>query len=319
MREIGGYIELDSFHLPMLHEGAIALNCGRNALAYLLRAKKVERLWIPKLICNSVTDTCGRENIPYTLYDVGPNFLPAGNIRLSEGEWLYFVNYYAQFDNKTILTYIEKYNRVIVDNAQSYFQKPLPGVDTIYTCRKWFGVPDGAFLYADVRLSETLQRDESFERMRFLLGRFERSASEFYTDYVMNNRLFSNEPIKRMSSLTANLLHAIDYAFVEKTRRENYLALHRELESINMLNLCIPDDAPFMYPLLIENGKEIRKKLQEKKIYVPLLWPDVLKTCTPDDPAYHQAENILPLPCDQRYTQREMEMVSRTLIDAVSI
>ncbi len=42
MREIGGYIELDTYRLPMLHEGAIALNCGRNALAYLLRARRIK-------------------------------------------------------------------------------------------------------------------------------------------------------------------------------------------------------------------------------------------------------------------------------------
>ena len=43
MREIGGYIELDSYCLPMLHEGAVALNCGRNALAYLLRARQIKK------------------------------------------------------------------------------------------------------------------------------------------------------------------------------------------------------------------------------------------------------------------------------------
>ena len=35
MKEIGGYIEFDTYHLPMLHDEAIALNCGRNDLAYL--------------------------------------------------------------------------------------------------------------------------------------------------------------------------------------------------------------------------------------------------------------------------------------------
>lgn len=54
MKEIGGYIELDTYHLPMLHEGAVALNCGRNALAYLLKAREIKRLWIPYSICDSV-------------------------------------------------------------------------------------------------------------------------------------------------------------------------------------------------------------------------------------------------------------------------
>ena len=52
MRRIGGYMELDAYHLPILHEVAIALNCGRNALAYLLRARSIKHLWIPKYNCN---------------------------------------------------------------------------------------------------------------------------------------------------------------------------------------------------------------------------------------------------------------------------
>ena len=38
MREIGGYIELETFRGRMLHEEATKLNCGRNALAYLCEA-----------------------------------------------------------------------------------------------------------------------------------------------------------------------------------------------------------------------------------------------------------------------------------------
>lgn len=184
MKEIGGYIELDTYHLPMLHEGAIALNCGRNALAYLIRARNIKKLWIPKLICDSVTGVCKRVGVPYTLYGVGLDFQPSEEIRLADGEWLYFVNYYSQFDNDQIAQYVQKYGRVIVDNAQSYFQPPISGVDTLYTCRKYFGVADGAFLYTDAVLEEELPLDESFERMHFLLGRFERTASEFYGEYA---------------------------------------------------------------------------------------------------------------------------------------
>ena len=43
MREIGGYIELDTYTGPMLHGDGIKLNCGRNALAYLIEAKEIKR------------------------------------------------------------------------------------------------------------------------------------------------------------------------------------------------------------------------------------------------------------------------------------
>ena len=106
-------------------------------------------------------------------------------------EWLYVVNYYGQLGNDVLENLAGKYGRIIVDNAQAYFQMPLEGVDTIYTCRKFLGVADGAFLYTDAMIEEELPRDESFERMRFLLGRFERTASEFYPEYAANNGLFA--------------------------------------------------------------------------------------------------------------------------------
>lgn len=61
---------------------------------------------------------------------------------------------------------------------------PVEGVDTIYTCRKYFGVSDGAFLYTDTKPQRNLPQDESYDRMHFLMGRYERSASEFYNEYV---------------------------------------------------------------------------------------------------------------------------------------
>lgn len=318
MKEIGGYIELDTYHLPMLHEGAIALNCCRNALAYLLRARRVKKLWIPKFICDSVTGVCEQEGVPYTLYGVGMDFRPSEEIQLVDGEWLYFVNYYSQFDNDQIAEYVQKYGRVIVDNAQSYFQPPIPGVDTLYTCRKYFGVADGAFLYTDARQEEEFPLDESFERMRFLLGRYERTASEFYGEYAANNELFAAEPIKRMSKLTRNLLHGVDYARVERVRQENYAYLHGSLSVFNELKLS---DRPgtFMYPLLLKNGTEIRKRLQAEKIYIPTLWPDVFEVCREDETEYQMAKDILPLPIDQRYGTRDMDYMREELLKCMKI
>ena len=310
-REIGGYIELDRYRLPMLHEGAAALNSGRCALLYLIRARGIRRLLLPRLICDSVTGICEREGIPYSFYSVGTDFLPAQEVELKEGEWFYFVNYYSQHGNERIAEYVRKYGRVIVDQAQSYFQAPIPGVDTLYTCRKYFGVADGAFLYTDCRLGEELPQDESFERMRFLLGRFERTAQEFYGEYVDNNRLFAAEPLKRMSRLTDNLLRGIDYEFAERARRENFRVLHERLGGINELQ---PSEGTFMYPLMIGNGPEVRRKLQAMKIYIPVLWPSVFGFCSPQETEYRMAQDILPLPVDQRYTAEDMAYISEELI-----
>lgn len=66
------------------------------------------------------------------------------------------------------------------------YDDPISGIDTLYTCRKYFGVPDGGYLYTNRHSDIILEQDESYNRMEFLMGRFEKSANEFYNDYRNN-------------------------------------------------------------------------------------------------------------------------------------
>lgn len=308
MEEYGGYIELETFYGKILHEGAVALNCGRGALEYLCEAKKIKKLYLPYFLCSSVPNLCKRIGVEFECYPINKNFEPIFQLELGEEEWLYIVNFYGQLDNQYLSELKQTYNRIIVDNAQSYFQLPADGVDMLYTCRKYFGVADGAFLYTDVRLEREIPRDESFERMHFLLGRYERSANEFYGEYVANNKLFATEPVKKMSRLTENLLRGIDYEKIARQRQENFDFLNAALENINELKLKSVYGA-FMYPLLIKDGAAIRKALQKRKIYIPTLWPNVMEECEPNSLEYRYAADILPIPIDQRYDKEDMKFL----------
>ena len=155
----------------MLHEEALALNCGRGALEYLCKAKKIKKLYLPYFLCSSVSNLCEKIGVSYSGYHINKNFEPIFQQNLGDNEWLYIVNFYGQLDNIYLSKLKQKYDRIIVDNAQSYYQLPANNVDTLYTCRKYFGVSDGAFLYTNKEIDEDLLMDESFERMRYLLGR----------------------------------------------------------------------------------------------------------------------------------------------------
>lgn len=311
MKEIGGYLELDRYHGKLLHEEMLALNCGRNALVYLIRARGIKRIWLPRFLCGCVPEACRQEGCEVLPYAIGEDFMPRG-ASPAETDWMYIVNYYGQLSNAQLQQMTAQYARVIVDQAQGYFQPPLPGVDTLYTCRKFFGVADGAFLSTDAVLDESLERDESHARMGFVLGRYERPASEFYSESAQNNHQFDQAPVRKMSALTENLLRALDYDAIRQCRTRNFRILHEAFAAINGLKLTVPDGA-FMYPLYMENGREIRKALQAKKIYIPTLWPDVFEICGESDLEYRWAKDILPLPVDQRYDENDMQR----LIDEV--
>lgn len=314
-KEIGGYIELDSYRMPMFHAEGIKLNSGRGCLWYLLKVRNIKKIAIPRYCCDSVRDACIRVGVKFRYFEIDDNFLPK-SITLEENEWLYIVNYYGQLADIQLKRVCEHYKRVIVDNAQAYFNQPMENIDTLYTCRKFFGVSDGGILYTNKVLKESIPVDESWSRMTFLMGRYERTASEFYSQYKDNNDIFKNEGIKQMSKLTTNLLHGIDYSFVEKRRKENFVFLHNKFRNINRLKLIIPN-GPFAYPLLVENGAEIRNKLIKAKIYVPCLWPNVKAEVAKYSLEYNFAENILPLPIDQRYDLKDMDYLSEKVIECI--
>lgn len=305
MKEIGGYIELDTCRYTMLHEDAILLNCGRNALAYLLEAKGIKKLYLPYFLCDSVANICKKYGVEVVFYHIGENWLPK-DLVIDGDAWLYIVNFYGQITRGDLARLAAAYRNIIIDNAQAYFDAPLANVDTLYTCRKFFGVSDGAVLYTNSKLERSLEIDESFNRIHYVLGRYERTASEFYEEAAQNNDIFDNEPIKEMSRLTKNLLQSIDYEYVKQVRTNNFAYLHEKLREVNKLNVRLIEGA-FMYPLLIDDGMKIRKQLQQMKIYIPTLWPNVLEECEPDTLEYKFAAEILPIPVDQRYGIEDME------------
>lgn len=316
MKEIGGYMELDTYGLPMLHEGAEALNCGRNALAYLIEAQNIKRIALPYFLCSSVRKLCEKHHVEISYYHISSEFVPIVP-QMERDRWLYVVNYYGQLSRNLLKKLSKKVPHIIIDNAQDYFAEPIQGVDTLYTCRKYFGVPDGAFLYTDIHLERELPRDESFERMHFLLGRYERTASEFYGESAANNQLFVAEPVKRMSLLTKNLLHAINYEQVKRQRTENFNTLLDALGVINKLKVKSVEGA-FMYPLLLKNADTVRRELQKQKIYIPTLWPNVLEEVPEQWLEWIYAQNILPLPVDQRYGKEDMIYMTEVIKKCIS-
>ncbi|WP_314725146.1 hypothetical protein [Enterocloster bolteae] len=315
MREIGGYIEFEQFHKEMLHESAIKLNCGRNCLAYLIKMRGITSIALPYFLCESVKNICKKYNVNIRYYSLKDNLMPE-DLVLKKDEWLYVVNYYGQIDSMQVKGLSLRYEHIIVDYAQAYFDKPIDGVDSIYTCRKFFGVPDGAFLYTDSDLPEPIERDESFERMHFLLGRYERSASEFYNEYVANNQIFTSQPIKYMSKLTQNLLRSIDYNQVRMIRTENYTYLASRFHDYNLLNIQKVEGA-FAYPLMLKEAQEVRCHLIRNKVYIPVLWPNVINEVNEESYEYQLANSILPLPVDQRYRIEDMEYMAELICKVV--
>lgn len=301
MQEIGGYLGFETLYGRELYEDALAFNTARGALLWLVKERKISRIFLPAYLCLSVQTALQRaDSCAISFYEVDEQFLPMGEIDLKEQEYLYVVNYYGQLSNHCLTALKKRYHRIIIDNVQAFFQAPLEGVDTIYSCRKWFGVPDGAYLCTTLTYADNVpEQDFSWDRLVPLVGCFEYSAERFYDAHKRVEESLDQDKPKMMSKFTHNVLRGLDYAQIRARRNSNFEYLHNNLKDSNLLKLNVPESA-FYYPYLICGAKEMRQKLISNKIFVPILWPGV---------ADRRAEEILPLPLDQRYTEKEMKII----------
>lgn len=309
MTSIGGYFELELPQRAEYHKTAIALNTGRNALEYILQVRGYKRVYLPYYSCEVLLEPFKKLDVDHVFYHVNENLELDGTLLLEDDEALLCINYFG-LKQEYVLQLASIYGKqLIVDNTQAFYAKPLDGIDTFYSCRKFFGVPDGAYLYCNLCLDAELEQDQSWERMTHLLKRIDVSAEAAYADFREQSVKLKNNPIRQMSSLTHSIMASIDYSAVAERRRENYRYLDRMLKEKNGISLPLIDDAvPMVYPFLTEDG-DLRKRLIDNRIYVAQYWPSVLQHGINGSTDEMLALQLLPLPIDQRYCAQDMDRI----------
>lgn len=311
-REIGGYLGLEEFNGQEYYPDLYKLNLGRTALVWLLQNIPHKRVFIPTYICKSVVESASQAGFDVVSYSLDESLHPVwedSGIPTDE-DILYLVNYYGQLSSDDIASYKNEFRNIIVDNAQAFYDRPVEGVHTLYSPRKFFGICDGAYLASDIDAdTDALELDVSLHRMSYLVGRMEESAGEHYAEMLAASDSFSRETPRRMSLFTQNVLKGIDYDLVKRKRCDNYRILSKLLPGNNPFTKRMPT-APFAYPYYHEDGIALRKYLAEKKIFVPTNWTYLLELLPQDCLEYKWCANVLPLPIDQRYDEYEMNIIA---------
>ena len=308
-KSIGGYFELELPHGKEYHSQAIALNSGRNALEYILQVRGYKLVYLPYYSCDVLLEPFEKLGVEYSFYHINGSLELDQPVALKDGEAILYINYFG-LKQDYVSTLAAAYDKqLIVDNTQAFFAQPIDGIDTFYSCRKFFGVPDGAYLYCDQELDADLEQDYSWERMAHLLKRIDVSAEDAFADFREIEGKLKNNPTKNMSLLTHRIMSSIDYSAVAERRRQNYQQLDKALGNKNGMSLTLSaGEVPMVYPFLTTN-KQLRERLIDNKIYVARYWPNVLDWCDKKDIDYQLATQLLPLPIDQRYGEEDMKRI----------
>lgn len=313
LEPIGGYFgwefPMQKTHIP--HESGVFVNSGHAALALLLGCLQPAKVYVPLFTCGIVHQTVAACNVAYRYYPVNSDLELAADIHLEPGEYLIYTNYFGIKDAYVRSLYERYGEQLIIDNAQAFFAGDVAGAHSLYSPRKFVGVPDGGIVVSPTvgHVQDLLDFDAT-DRCAHLLLRASGRVEDGYAEFARNDKRLGHDPVAKMSALSCAILQSLDYEDIIRRRKQNFELLHKALASSNrfMMPDFISFACPMVYPYWTDQP-DLRQHLIANKIFVAKYWQNVCETAMPQDCEYVLANNLIPLPIDQRYNSDDMNRI----------
>ena len=320
---IGGYFELElspkknEYHRNYL----LRLKNGRSCLKYILKLTAPKKVYLPFYSCNVILEPIRELGIEFEYYNIDSKLEIKEDFELGKDSMLLYINYFGlkrRYSEKLVNQFTHK---LIIDNTHDFFYKTPTESNSWYfnSWRKFFGVPDGAHLIGSLKLGKV--KNKHFIRNKdytilHLVERLEGRIENGYSHYIENEKL-QNSKIELVSNFSEAIMDSINPLTISVIRRTNFLFLHSLLRKTNTLNnLCdnLEEQVPYYYPYK-PKLKLNKKQLWDVNIFIPILW----KECISQNEKYRLenelADNILPIPIDQRYNKSDLLYVIKKLED----
>lgn len=319
--EIGSFIELQFPKGKEFYSGnknIARLNSGRAAIYHAVRVLGCQTVWLPYYQCNTVRDFLKRKNIEVKYYFMDPSFNPKGLVPSCD-EAVVLVNYFGVMSQERMATLACDYQNVIIDNTPAFFCEPISNCMNVYSTRKFFGVPDGAYVIGPEAEKYVDEYDKCYssDTSVFLLQRHEYGCEgKTYESRMINERRIDSEDIMQMSELTRTILDGIDYESVINIRRMNYRIACDLFDTVNCLDASCylnSSNVPMVYPLVVEDDNLINILLEHKH-FQSHWWKYLLKEMNKDTFEYWLSRYIIPITIDQRYGETELKELSKIVL-----
>jgi hypothetical protein len=252
--------------------------------------------------------------VAYRQYAIDEKLGPVALPELQPDEYFLYINYLGLKEYTVQMLSARYGQQLIADCTQAFFTKGNGRSWFFNSCRKFFGVPDGAYLYPPdgIQIEPVESHNETYT-LEHLIKRFNGHVQEGYTAFKENEKLCGPE-ITGMSVLSDHLLSNIDYTEVIARRRANFNYLHQVFKNSNRFHIAGDNESvPMMYPLLPAVSVN-RESLYRNQLFIPTFWAEVKDS---DNPLFETerklAAQLLPLPIDHRYTEADMQRMAAVI------
>ena len=321
--EMGGYLPIElvkgnSWFFSLPDDQVWALNTGRTSIWAAITNLKPTRIFVPYYYCPDVIEMIESLCTSVCFYHLNEDLLPDPEelSSYSDGDCLILVDYFGILYPK-LLSYVNQYPRLILDFCHSFYSSPVmkPGVYNVYSCRKFFGVSDGAYLIGQEIEKTDLPQDTSSERSLHLLVSLEKGTNAAYKENKTNEEVIGKEHLT-MSPLTTAILNGVNYDQVALSRKQNYAFLRNRLGHLSNIELPQNDNVvPYCFPLVLDT--DIHPALIQHKIYVPYLWQWLLDEKWNGNLEQRLSRNLIPVPLDQRYNADQLEWMCNQIEEII--
>ncbi|WP_063650761.1 hypothetical protein [Aliivibrio fischeri] len=297
-RNIGGYIGVDfgKNKYEFFHKGyCLELQSARACLYTFLKSKNYKKIYVPEYYCDVIDNVFTQLDIDVEFYSITHDFNFNLNKKLLKDEVVILINYFG-INSKNINCFLENNNpeNVIIDNAQAFFSKVKKCAANIYSPRKFFGIPDGGYLFCDLDINVPLEKYKP-KYIEHLLLEFSGQQTVGYNSFLQSEQQLIEQfsPVQ-MSDLSKALMKVNDFNSIAKNRIDNFIILDDAFKNININQFILDeDDIPLCYPLrLNQNVSSICNDLINRNIFLPRYWPSITNN--------EFYTNTLFLPVDQR-------------------
>lgn len=319
-------------------DGARFYRSGRDALKALARcAKGHDTVLLPALCCESMYIPFALNGFRVAFYQLHADLsadLADLRARMNDRTVLLYMRYlgHPALTDEQLLTlrtefpgalFVEDRTHDLFVARRSAFR---PDAATA-SLRKWAALPEGGVLYTELD-AEKGECDRRFGDWRLAAkqkkDRYHKSGdpaikAEYLADFRTAEAMLDESPIPvRCTEDYAALLHRLDFTHILDRRLMNIRLLADALAPVNRGAALRFDPERAMqsglyFPLFLNRQKEMQKYLAVEGVYCPILWPQ------PKDNAGsgYVNDNILCVPCDQRYGQKDMDYIAHSILSAL--
>lgn len=303
---------------------------GRAALyqilKYLKDEKGVSRILLPDYLCSSVQVPVKKLELEYEFYPIDDALELEKDVfsKLYEpNTTVLLINYFGLKDLTKQVSFIRSLDKdaiIIEDDVQAFyeFKKPLGEVDFKFTSlRKTFAVPDGGLVKTNYHLPK-VELPNTFGQYKAAASLLKSMREGNFNDQIYLEMFEKGESVIDselecgMSQIAEKLYGSLDEERVKVRRLNNAHHMVEQLEKIGIKPLLPLKDGqvPLFIPIILKNRDEVRKRMFQQEVFCPVHWPlEGLELKR----GKVMAETELSLIIDQRYGQKEMELIIELL------